>query len=140
MFKLPARYCTFVQSAIPSRFFVTLSNQRAFSSAALSMSDLSIDLKAPNGRKITLPTGIFINNEFIKSSSGEKITSINPTYGAPTGPRSTIIANTDTVATNLKYVLYMPPLLTMSIKLSKPLAKPSETPPGAKWPQPIEAQ
>jgi aldehyde dehydrogenase (NAD+) len=49
------------------------------------MSDLSIDLKAPNGRKITLPTGIFINNEFIKSSSGEKITSINPTYGAPAG-------------------------------------------------------
>ena len=43
------------------------------------MSDLSIDLTAPNGKKITLPTGIFINNEFIKSKSGEKITSINPT-------------------------------------------------------------
>ena len=43
------------------------------------MSDLSIDLKAPNGRTFTLPTGLFINNEFVKSSDGEKITSINPT-------------------------------------------------------------
>jgi aldehyde dehydrogenase (NAD+) len=43
------------------------------------MSDLAIDLTAPNGKKFTLPTGIFINNEFVKSKSGEKITSINPT-------------------------------------------------------------
>ncbi|KAG9785253.1 Aldehyde dehydrogenase [Exophiala dermatitidis] len=42
------------------------------------MADLKVDLTAPNGRKITLPTGLFINNEFVKSSSGEKITSINP--------------------------------------------------------------
>lgn len=46
------------------------------------MSDLSVDLTAPNGRKITLPTGLFINNEFVKSKSGDKITSINPTYVA----------------------------------------------------------
>ncbi|KAK7419241.1 mitochondrial aldehyde dehydrogenase [Neonectria punicea] len=39
---------------------------------------LQVDLEAPNGRKITLPTGLFINNEFVKSSSGSKITSINP--------------------------------------------------------------
>ena len=43
------------------------------------MSDLTIDLTAPNGKKFTLPTGIFINNEFVKSKSGEKLTSINPT-------------------------------------------------------------
>jgi aldehyde dehydrogenase (NAD(P)+) len=43
------------------------------------MSGLTVDLTAPNGRKITLPTGLFINNEFVKSSSGDKITSINPT-------------------------------------------------------------
>ncbi|KAL8828726.1 MAG: hypothetical protein Q9170_006476 [Blastenia crenularia] len=42
-------------------------------------SDLSIELTAPNGRKYTQPTGLFINNEFVKSKSGEKITSINPT-------------------------------------------------------------
>lgn len=43
------------------------------------MSDLKVDLTAPNGRKITLPTGLFIDNTFVKSSSGTKITSINPT-------------------------------------------------------------
>ncbi|KAJ9605117.1 mitochondrial aldehyde dehydrogenase [Cladophialophora chaetospira] len=43
------------------------------------MGDLKVELTAPNGRKITLPTGLFINNEFVKSSSGDKITSINPT-------------------------------------------------------------
>ncbi|KAI1394228.1 aldehyde dehydrogenase [Hypoxylon trugodes] len=43
------------------------------------MADLKVDLTAPNGKKITLPTGLFINNEFVKSSSGTKITSINPT-------------------------------------------------------------
>ncbi|EXJ95961.1 aldehyde dehydrogenase (NAD+) [Capronia coronata CBS 617.96] len=43
------------------------------------MADLKVDLTAPNGKKITLPTGLFINNEFVKSSSGDKITSINPT-------------------------------------------------------------
>ena len=43
------------------------------------MSDLTIDLTAPDGKSFTLPTGIFIDNEFVKSKSGEKITSINPT-------------------------------------------------------------
>lgn len=44
------------------------------------MTDLNIDLTAPNGRKYTQPIGLFINNEFVKSKSGGKITSINPTY------------------------------------------------------------
>jgi aldehyde dehydrogenase (NAD(P)+) len=43
------------------------------------MSDLSVELTAPNGRKYTQPLGLFINNEWVKSSSGTKITSINPT-------------------------------------------------------------
>ncbi|KAI9847447.1 MAG: hypothetical protein M1838_000866 [Thelocarpon superellum] len=42
------------------------------------MSDLHITLTAPNGRKYRQPTGLFINNEFVKSKSGEKITSVNP--------------------------------------------------------------
>jgi aldehyde dehydrogenase (NAD(P)+) len=42
------------------------------------MSDLTVQLTAPNGTAIKLPTGLFINNEFVKSSSGAKITSINP--------------------------------------------------------------
>ncbi|CAJ2500953.1 Uu.00g038060.m01.CDS01 [Anthostomella pinea] len=43
------------------------------------MADLKVDLTAPNGKKFTLPTGLFINNKFVKGSSGEKVTSINPT-------------------------------------------------------------
>ena len=42
-------------------------------------SDLEIELTAPNGRKYTQPIGLFINNEFVKSSNEKKLTSINPT-------------------------------------------------------------
>ncbi|KAJ0312435.1 mitochondrial aldehyde dehydrogenase [Colletotrichum fioriniae] len=42
------------------------------------MSAATLDLTAPNGTKISLPTGLFINNEFVKASSGSKITAINP--------------------------------------------------------------
>ncbi|KAI4200428.1 MAG: hypothetical protein LQ350_003966 [Teloschistes chrysophthalmus] len=45
----------------------------------MSSNDLSVELTAPNGTKYTQPTGLFINNEFVKSKAGEKITSINPT-------------------------------------------------------------
>jgi aldehyde dehydrogenase (NAD+) len=44
-----------------------------------TMADLKVDLTAPNGRKITLPTGLFIANEFVKATGGQTITSINPT-------------------------------------------------------------
>ena len=44
------------------------------------MSNLSVQLTAPNGRSYTQPIGLFINNEFVASKSGEKITSINPSY------------------------------------------------------------
>ena len=44
------------------------------------MADLKVDLTAPNGKKITLPTGLFINNEFVKATGGQTVTSINPTY------------------------------------------------------------
>jgi len=40
--------------------------------------DLSTKLTAPNGVSFTLPTGLFINNEFVKSHLGDKIKSINP--------------------------------------------------------------
>ncbi|KAI1433766.1 aldehyde dehydrogenase [Xylaria sp. CBS 124048] len=43
------------------------------------MTNLSVQLTAPNGKKLTLPTGLFINNEFVKASGGGKIASINPT-------------------------------------------------------------
>lgn len=83
MLKLPALCFTSVHTVFTPRIVITLLKKRTFTCTALKMSDLSVNLTAPNGRKITLPTGIFINNEFVKSSSGEKITSINPTYGFP---------------------------------------------------------
>ncbi|KAK7216630.1 hypothetical protein V2G26_004633 [Clonostachys chloroleuca] len=42
------------------------------------MSAPVMDLVAPNGAKIALPTGLFINNEFVKSQSDGKIVSISP--------------------------------------------------------------
>ncbi|KAK2594520.1 mitochondrial aldehyde dehydrogenase [Conoideocrella luteorostrata] len=42
------------------------------------MSASSVELTAPNGVKYTQPTGLFINNEFVKSVSGQTITSIDP--------------------------------------------------------------
>ncbi|KAF2140885.1 uncharacterized protein K452DRAFT_327206 [Aplosporella prunicola CBS 121167] len=43
------------------------------------MSDLTVDLTAPNGVKYAQPIGLFINNEWVKSAKGEKLVSINPT-------------------------------------------------------------
>ncbi|KZZ92337.1 aldehyde dehydrogenase ALDH [Ascosphaera apis ARSEF 7405] len=39
---------------------------------------LSVQLTAPNGRSFELPTGLFIDNEFVKGSKGETLTSIDP--------------------------------------------------------------
>ncbi|KAF4122720.1 aldehyde dehydrogenase (NAD(P)+) [Geosmithia morbida] len=39
---------------------------------------LQVNLTAPNKREITLPTGLFINNEFVAATGGGKISSINP--------------------------------------------------------------
>lgn len=43
------------------------------------MADLQVQLTAPNGRTYLQPTGLFINNEWVPSSDGKKIASINPT-------------------------------------------------------------
>ena len=42
------------------------------------MSDVVLQLTAPNGRKYSQPIGLFINNEFVPSKSGEKLATINP--------------------------------------------------------------
>ncbi|KAL7783256.1 Aldehyde/histidinol dehydrogenase [Trichoderma ceciliae] len=42
------------------------------------MTLLFVDLTAPNGVGWSQPTGLFINNDFVASSSGETITSIDP--------------------------------------------------------------
>jgi NAD-dependent aldehyde dehydrogenases len=40
---------------------------------------MEIELTAPNGRRWMQPLGLFINNEFVASSNGQTITSVNPT-------------------------------------------------------------
>ncbi len=64
----------------PSSFPIKPLYQRFFSGSKSKMSDLEIELTAPNGRKYKQPIGLFINNEWVKSTKGEKITTINPTY------------------------------------------------------------
>lgn len=39
---------------------------------------IAIQLKAPNGRQYSQPTGLFINNEFVAAKSNRKIISIDP--------------------------------------------------------------
>ncbi|KAF4122234.1 aldehyde dehydrogenase (NAD(P)+) [Geosmithia morbida] len=38
----------------------------------------AVELQAPNGRKYTQPTGLFIDNEFVAASSGKTIASVDP--------------------------------------------------------------
>ncbi|KAL2752861.1 hypothetical protein ACRALDRAFT_1036467 [Sodiomyces alcalophilus JCM 7366] len=40
---------------------------------------MEVQLTAPNGVKWTQPLGLFINNEFVESSNGQKLTTTNPT-------------------------------------------------------------
>ncbi|KAI5456466.1 aldehyde dehydrogenase domain-containing protein [Mariannaea sp. PMI_226] len=42
------------------------------------MAPAAVELTIPNGLKYTQPTGLFINNEFVESSSGQTITSVDP--------------------------------------------------------------
>ncbi|QIW97589.1 hypothetical protein AMS68_003107 [Peltaster fructicola] len=59
-----------LQDSITSRTI-----NRTFASMADS---LAVELTAPNGKKFIQPTGLFINNEWVASSKGDKITSISP--------------------------------------------------------------
>ncbi|KAL4922521.1 aldehyde dehydrogenase domain-containing protein [Aspergillus aurantiobrunneus] len=61
-----------------STFSSTFHPRRQFHSSRFAMSDPVIQLTAPNGRKYAQPIGLFINNEFVPSKSGEKFASINP--------------------------------------------------------------
>lgn len=60
-----------------SRYFSETSSARRPHAPSLKM---ELQLSAPNGKKWTQPLGLFINNEFVKSSTGEVITSVNPTF------------------------------------------------------------
>ncbi|KAK1909249.1 hypothetical protein P3342_011328 [Pyrenophora teres f. teres] len=74
------RHCPPLHSAIstPRVHRTSHSPIWRYYSTANSMSDLFVELTAPNGHKYRQPRGLFINNEFVKSKSGETITTINP--------------------------------------------------------------
>lgn len=42
-----------------------------------------IDLQAPNGHRWKQPTGLFINHEFVESSNGSKIETVDPLCVSP---------------------------------------------------------
>lgn len=44
---------------------------------------LQTEITLPNGNKFSQPTGLFINNEFVKSKAGKTLESINPSTGEP---------------------------------------------------------
>ena len=117
----------------------TISNRlllrRSFRTS-VKMSDLSIELTAPNGTKYTQPTGLFINNEWVKSSSGQKLTSINPTYALPL-PQALSLSNSSVM--NLKLPLSTQQPSKMSIPPSQPPERPSTIRPGAIWLLPTAA-
>ncbi|CAK7911119.1 aldehyde dehydrogenase [NAD(P)+] 1 [[Candida] anglica] len=46
---------------------------------------LSYEVTLPDGQKFTQPSGLFINNEFVKSKSGKTLDSINPSTGEVNG-------------------------------------------------------
>src|ERR1700753_752300 len=60
------------------RIHSTLHSIVPFLGQSRRMSDLTVELTAPNGVRYTQPIGLFVNNEWIKSSNGEKIASISP--------------------------------------------------------------
>ncbi|KAJ5795384.1 uncharacterized protein N7518_003924 [Penicillium psychrosexuale] len=62
----------------PSTLTSFIAPRRSFHSSPFVMSELSVYLTAPNGRKYNQPIGLFINNEFVASKSGEKLASVNP--------------------------------------------------------------
>jgi hypothetical protein len=79
--------------SVPTRSFQVLrvnsfTRNNHSSHPTINMSDLSIELTAPNGRKYSQPIGLFINNEWVKSKKGQKITTINPTYHPQPHPPS----------------------------------------------------
>ncbi|KAJ5454895.1 aldehyde dehydrogenase (NAD+) [Penicillium daleae] len=64
------------------------------------MSDLTLNLTAPNGLNYMQPIGLFINNEFVKSASRVKLSTIDPATEAEIA--SVYAASTDDVDVAVK--------------------------------------
>lgn len=76
MFRIHQRCSYKVSSTLTS----SIGPRRPFHSSPFVMSDISVQLTAPNGRSYAQPIGLFINNEFVAAKSGEKFTTVNPAY------------------------------------------------------------
>ncbi|TLS30563.1 hypothetical protein PpBr36_03388 [Pyricularia pennisetigena] len=75
--------CTSFESRLGIQPVPGVSRNPAISYRQLSHSaplglKMDIQLSAPNGKKWTQPLGLFINNEFVQSSNGQKLTTVNP--------------------------------------------------------------
>ncbi|ELU41784.1 NAD-aldehyde dehydrogenase [Rhizoctonia solani AG-1 IA] len=46
--------------------------------STMANSPLSVEVSLPSGKKLTIPTGLFINNEFVPSVTGDTIVTVNP--------------------------------------------------------------
>jgi hypothetical protein len=57
-----------------------ITSEKVLSTPKGPAADLEVELKAPNGRKYKQPIGLFINNEWVESSTGQKLITVNPTY------------------------------------------------------------
>ncbi|KAF7563344.1 hypothetical protein G7046_g775 [Stylonectria norvegica] len=56
----------------------TAISTRSFSLSSVLRARLETELTAPNGTTWTQPLGLFVNNEFVESSRGQTITTVNP--------------------------------------------------------------
>lgn len=65
------------------RTFATFFTRHPTLLAEMSATAPSIAIKSPSGRSIPCPTGIFINNAFIKAQEGKKLETVNPALGTP---------------------------------------------------------
>lgn len=70
-----------LHTSTPVKMDSIIAPEKVLGTSHAPKSELEVELTAPNGRKYTQPIGLFINNEWVKSSNGQKIISINPTYG-----------------------------------------------------------
>lgn len=78
---LASQACRLLRLSSSKRFPQTAVSCHRFLHAShvqQSQPRMEVELTAPNGKKWMQPLGLFINNEFVKSSSNQKIESINP--------------------------------------------------------------
>src|SRR4051812_20343068 len=69
-----------LRQSVSRTFSRNISRSFSLTSYPLFANKMDIEITAPNGKTWTQPLGLFIDNEFVKSSNDQKLASINPTY------------------------------------------------------------